>query len=39
MTVKEAKYIVTGTEDGWLEYDRKAYEEAIKILNNKHLGE
>lgn len=32
LTEEEAKYIVIGTEDGWLEYDEIAYEEALKWL-------
>lgn len=29
---EEALYIVIGMEDGWLEYDKKSYEEALKWL-------
>ena len=29
---EEALYIVIGTEDGWLEYNKKEYELAKKIL-------
>ena len=29
---EEALYIVIGTEDGWLEYDKKEYELAKKFL-------
>ena len=29
---EEALYIVIGTEDGWLEYNKKEYEEALKWL-------
>ena len=32
LTKEEAQYIVVGTQDGWLEYDKKSYEEALKWL-------
>lgn len=32
LTKEKAQYIVVGTQDGWLEYDKKSYEEALKWL-------
>lgn len=35
MTIKEAKYIIIGTEDGWLKYSKYDYEEAIQLVKNE----
>ena len=32
MTVEDAKYIITGTEDGWLIYNESDYEEAKDLI-------
>lgn len=35
MTMEEAKYIIIGTEDGWLKYNKCNYEEAIRLIADK----
>ena len=32
LSIAEAKYIITGMEDGWLKYNKKEYELAKKLL-------
>lgn len=34
MTIKDAKYIIIGTEDGWLKYNKSDYEEATQLLTD-----
>ena len=33
MTTEEAKYIIIGTEDGWLKYNESDYEEANRLID------
>ena len=35
MTYEESKYIIIGTEDGWIKYNRKDYEEAKMVLERE----
>lgn len=32
LTKEEARYIVIGTEDGWLEYNKRDYEKAKEVI-------